>query len=42
MKYTTLGNTGIKISQLCLGCMSFGQAGTMHDWTLDEKETEKW
>ena len=41
MKYTTLGNTGIKVSQLCLGCMSFGQAGTMHDWTLDEKETEK-
>ncbi len=41
MKYTTLGNTGIKVSQLCLGCMSFGQAGTMHDWILDEKETEK-
>ena len=22
----------------CAGCMSFGKAGTMHDWTLDETE----
>lgn len=41
MEYTTLGNTGIQISKLCAGCMSFGKAGTMHDWTLDETETEK-
>jgi len=26
------------ISKLCVGCMSFGKAGTMHDWTLDETE----
>ena len=26
------------ISELCVGCMSFGKAGTMHDWTLDETE----
>ena len=38
MEYTTLGNTDIKISKLCAGCMSFGKAGTMHDWTLDETE----
>lgn len=31
----------IRISKLCVGCMSFGKAGTMHDWTLDETETEK-
>ena len=24
MKYTTLGRTGLEISRLCLGCMSFG------------------
>lgn len=41
MEYTTLGNTGIKISKICLGCMSFGKRGTMHGWTLDEEETEK-
>ena len=41
MQYTTLGNTDIKISKLCVGCMSFGKAGTMHDWTLDRSESEK-
>lgn len=41
MEYTTLGNTGIEVSKLCVGCMSFGKAGTMHDWTLDEADTEK-
>jgi len=24
MNYTNLGRTGIKVSRLCLGCMSFG------------------
>ena len=41
MKYTKLGNTDIQISKLCVGCMSFGKAGTMHDWTLDERDTEQ-
>lgn len=41
MEYTFLGNTDIKISKLCVGCMSFGKAGTMHDWTLDETQTEE-
>lgn len=40
MEYTKLGNTDIEISRLCLGCMSFGKAGTMHDWTLDEERSE--
>lgn len=40
MEYTKLGNTDITISKLCVGCMSFGKAGTMHDWTLDEASTE--
>ena len=40
MEYTKLGNTEIEISKLCVGCMSFGKAGTMHDWTLDAEETE--
>lgn len=36
MEYTKLGNTDIEVSKLCVGCMSFGKAGTMHDWTLNE------
>lgn len=39
MEYTKLGNTDITISKLCVGCMSFGRAGTMHDWTLDEEKS---
>ena len=41
MEYTKLGKTDLEISKLCVGCMSFGKAGTMHDWTLDEAESEK-
>ena len=37
MNYTRLGRTGLEVSRLCLGCMSFGdpKAGN-HEWTLDE------
>lgn len=41
MEYTKLGNTDIEISKLCVGCMSFGKAGTMHDWTLDQHQSEE-
>ena len=41
MEYTKLGNTDIEVSKLCVGCMSFGKAGTMHDWTLDEEKSEQ-
>ena len=41
MEYGKLGNTDIEVSKLCVGCMSFGKARTMHDWTLDEAESEK-
>ena len=41
MEYTKLGQTDIKISKVCVGCMSFGKAGTMHDWTLDKAATEE-
>lgn len=42
MQYTTLGNSGIKVSSLCLGCMSFGDpASKMHAWTLNPEESEK-
>lgn len=41
MEYVKVGDTDIRVSKLCVGCMSFGKAGTMHDWTLDEKQSEK-
>lgn len=40
MEYTKLGKNDIEISKVCVGCMSFGKAGTMHDWTLNETDTE--
>jgi aryl-alcohol dehydrogenase-like predicted oxidoreductase len=38
MKYKNLGNTGLKVSEICLGCMSFGvpERGD-HPWTLPEE-----
>ena len=41
MEYKTLGNTDLKVSPICVGCMSFGKPGSMHDWTLNEEESEK-
>jgi aryl-alcohol dehydrogenase-like predicted oxidoreductase len=40
MKYVKLGNTGLDVSQLCLGCMSFGVAERWHHpWILDEERS---
>jgi aryl-alcohol dehydrogenase-like predicted oxidoreductase len=40
MQYTKLGSTGLDISRLALGCMTFGdpQPGT-HQWTLNEGDS---
>jgi aryl-alcohol dehydrogenase-like predicted oxidoreductase len=41
MDYVKLGRTGLQVSRLCLGCMSYGQATTgMHQWpwTLSEQD----
>ena len=38
MQYTKLGTTGLDVSRICLGCMSYGMAGRgNHEWTLDEQ-----
>lgn len=39
MDYVKLGNTGLDVSRICLGCMSFGTAeGWTHNpWALDEE-----
>ncbi len=37
MKYTRLGSTGMEVSRICLGCMSYGEPGRgTHPWSLDE------
>ena len=41
MKYTELGNTGIKVSRICVGCMSFGVPfGDFQPWTLNPEQTK--
>ncbi|GGM27884.1 aldo/keto reductase [Haloarcula argentinensis] len=40
MEYTTLGSTGMEVSRLCLGCMSFGTS-EWRDWVLDEDESRE-
>jgi aryl-alcohol dehydrogenase-like predicted oxidoreductase len=43
MDYVTLGRTGLQVSRVCLGCMSYGQAKTpgvlQWHWTLSEEES---
>ncbi len=40
MEYAKLGNTGLDVSRLCLGCMGFGDARSWtHPWTLNEEQS---
>src|SRR5687768_6219054 len=41
MEYVKLGNTGLEVSRICLGCMSFGSAeGWGHNtWALNEDDS---
>jgi aryl-alcohol dehydrogenase-like predicted oxidoreductase len=40
MKYVKLGRTGLDVSRLCLGCMTFGAPDRgLHPWTLDEEQS---
>lgn len=40
MDYVKLGNTGLDVSRLCLGCMGFGDAKRwIHQWLLDEENS---
>ena len=40
MEHTRLGNTGLKVSRITLGCMSFGDHRGFNDWSLDEPASE--
>lgn len=42
MEYVKLGKTGLDVSKICIGCMSFGDATKwVHDWVLNEEDTRK-
>ncbi|MFE5812496.1 aldo/keto reductase [Streptomyces sp. NPDC056479] len=38
MQYVKLGSTGLDVSRICLGCMTYGLPDRgVHEWTLDEE-----
>src|ERR1700733_14134404 len=40
MRYIKLGNTGLDVSPIALGCMSYGEPGRGHPvWSLGEEES---
>jgi len=42
MKYTELGNSGMKVSRICMGCMGFGDSSNgQHTWTIDEEHSRE-
>lgn len=42
MQYTKLGNSDLKVSRICMGCMGFGDAKNgQHSWTLDEEHSRQ-
>ena len=42
MQYCNLGNSDLKISRICMGCMGFGDAQNgQHSWTIDEAHSRE-
>ena len=42
MRYTTLGSTGLRVSRLCIGCMSFGGPDANgFEWTLGYDDSKR-
>ena len=40
MDYVRFGRTGLEVSRICLGCMTYGEPGRgAHTWTLDEAKS---
>ena len=40
MEYIQLGKSDLKVSKLCLGCMSFGKVTEKRPWVLNQEETD--
>ncbi len=42
MEYIKLGNSDLKVSRICMGCMGFGDPGRgQHSWTIDEEHSRE-
>jgi aryl-alcohol dehydrogenase-like predicted oxidoreductase len=41
MDYARLGTSGLRVSRIALGCMSFGVPRPQTPWTLDEEDAEQ-
>ena len=39
MEYVRFGNTGMKVSRICLGCMSYGEPAERWPWALNEEQS---
>ncbi len=39
MEYVRLGNSGLKVSRICLGCMSYGAPNERWPWALKEEDS---
>ena len=39
MEYVRLESTGMEVSRICLGCMSYGQPAEGNQWVLDEEHS---
>jgi 1-deoxyxylulose-5-phosphate synthase len=39
MEYIRFGSTGLKVSRICLGCMSYGKPTERWPWALDEEQS---
>jgi aryl-alcohol dehydrogenase-like predicted oxidoreductase len=41
MEHVRLGRSGLKVSRIALGCMSYGEPTRgLHSWTLDEEASQ--
>ena len=41
MEYVQLGNSDLKVSKICFGCMSFGERSDFWKWQLNQEQTDE-
>lgn len=38
MKYVKLGSSGLRVSPICVGCMTYGEPNALVPWTVQEED----